>query len=296
MEPKHRDLYAEVTARIVQTLEKGVRPWSCPWTRSSTGGVLPRRHTGEAYKGVNILLLWATTLERGYTAQTWMTYQQILAKGGQVRKGERGTTVVYAGQIATDTKQADANEDAAAPSRMRGYLKSYTVFNVEQCDGLPVNESPETFPAQPLDQSVQAFIAGTGATIRHGGDRAFYAPGADVIRVPHAHQFRDPRAYVGTLAHELVHWTGHPDRLARQFGQRFGDHAYAMEELVAELGAAFVCAGLDVTAEPREDHAAYLAEWLTVLKSDKRALFTAASQAQRATDFLHEQQKMAVAV
>lgn len=295
MEPKHRDLYAEVTARIVQTLEKGVRPWSCPWTRSSTGGILPRRHTGEAYKGVNVLLLWATTLERGYTAQTWITYQQVLAKGGQVRKGERGTTVVYAGQIATDAKQADANEDVAAPSRMRGYLKSYTVFNVEQCDGLPVNEGPETVSVQPLEQSVRTFIADTGATIRHGGDRAFYAPSADVIQLPHAHQFRDPRAYVGTVAHELVHWTGHPDRLARQFGQRFGDHAYAMEELVAELGAAFVCARLDVSTEPREDHAAYLAEWMAVLKSDKRALFSAASQAQRAADFLHEQQKMAEA-
>ena len=293
-----RDLYAEVTRRIVEAIERGVRPWSRPWTRSqAAAGMLPRRHAGEAYRGVNVLLLWAAALERGYTAQTWLTFNQVQAEGGAVRKGERGTTVVYAGQFvpATATKTDDSDDDANA-RRTRAYLRSYTVFNIEQVDGLPSAPTPEPVEAPKVDEAAQVFIARTGATVHHGGDRAFYAPGLDVIQVPHARQFRDAAGYLGTVAHELVHWTGHPDRLARQFGQRFGDQAYAMEELVAELGAAFVCAGLNVSAEPRDDHAAYLAEWLAVLRADKRAVFTAAAQAQRATDYLYQLQDMSQAV
>lgn len=283
-----RDTYADVTRRIVEAIERGVRPWSRPWTHSQTAaGMLPRRHTGEAYRGVNLLLLWAAALERGYTALTWMTYKQVQAEGGQVRKGERGTTVVYAGQFSPPAGGSEEGDDATPARLARAYLRTYTVFNVEQVDGLrsPVALHPVEVPT--VDGGVQAFIDRTGATVRHGGDRAFYAPGQDVVQVPQVRQFRDVSAYLGTVTHELVHWTGHPTRLARQFGQRFGDRAYAMEELVAELGAAFVCASLNVTAEPRDDHAAYLAEWLAVLKADKRAVFIAAAQAQRAADYLH---------
>jgi antirestriction protein ArdC len=288
-----RDLYAEVTRRIVEAIENGVRPWSRPWTRThAAAGMLPRRHTGEAYRGVNVLLLWAAAVEHGYAAQTWMTFKQALAQGGQVRKGERGTTIVYAGQFAPTTATTDSTDDDASASRARAYLRSYTVFNVEQVDGLPSSPTPEPVDVPKVDEAAQAFIANTGAKVHHGGDRAFYAPSLDVVQVPHVRQFRDVAAYVGTVTHELVHWTGHPNRLARQFGQRFGDQAYAMEELVAELGAAFVCAGLNVNAEPRQDHAAYLASWLAVLKADKRALFTAASQAQRAADLLLELQEV----
>ncbi|MBW7934555.1 MAG: DUF1738 domain-containing protein [Gemmatimonadaceae bacterium] len=289
------DLYAEVTRRIVEAIERGVRPWSRPWTRSqAAAGMLPLRHTGESYRGVNVLLLWAAALERGYTAQTWLTFKQVQAEGGQVRKGEKGTTVVYAGQFTPANATTDDSEDDAPARRARAYLRSYTVFNVEQVEGLALSPTPQPDETPKVDEGVQAFVARTGATVHHGGDRAFYAPGPDVVQVPHARQFRDTPAYFGTVAHELVHWTGHPDRLARQFGQRFGDHAYAMEELVAELGAAFVCAALNVTAEPREDHAAYLTEWLGVLKADKRAVFTAAAQAQRAADYLHDLQTEAV--
>jgi antirestriction protein ArdC len=284
-----RDLYAEVTQRIVESIERGTRPWSRPWTRDqTTAGMLPRRHTGEAYRGVNVLLLWAAAQERGYSGQTWLTYKQVQAEGGQVRKGERGTTVVYAGKFtpAGDTT-GDDNGAADAPApRARAYLRSYTVFNVEQVDGLTAPCVPVPVELPTVDEVAQAFIDKTGATVHHGGNRAYYAPGADVVQVPHVRQFRDAAAYLGTVSHELVHWTGHTDRLGRQFGQRFGDSAYAMEELVAELGAAFVCASLKIGAEPREDHAAYLAEWLTVLKADKRALFTVAGQAQRAADYL----------
>lgn len=292
-----RDLYAEVTRRIVEAIERGVRPWSRPWTRSqAAAGMLPRRHTGEAYRGVNVLLLWAAAMERGYTAQTWLTFKQVRAEGGQVRKGEKGTTVVYAGQFTPANAATDDSDDDAPARRARAYLRSYTVFNVEQVDGLPSSPAPQPAEALKVDEGAQAFIARTGATVHHGGDRAFYAPGPDVVQIPHACQFRDAAGYLGTVAHELVHWTGHPDRLARQFGQRFGDQAYAMEELVAELGAAFVCAGLNVSAEPRDDHAAYLAEWLAVLKADKRAVFTAAAQAQRAADYLYQFQDTSQAV
>ncbi|MBS0349090.1 MAG: DUF1738 domain-containing protein [Proteobacteria bacterium] len=292
-----RDLYAEVTQRIVEAIERGVRPWSRPWARSQTAaGMLPRRHTGEAYRGVNVLLLWAAAQERGYSAQTWMTFKQVQAEGGQVRKGERGTTVVYAGQFTPATGMSEEGEDDTLERRARSYLRSYTVFNIEQVDGLPLPDASHPVEVPKVDEAGQAFIARTGATVHHGGDRAFYAPGPDVVQVPHVRQFRDVAGYLGTVTHELVHWTGHPDRLARQFGRRFGDQAYAMEELVAELGAAFVCAGLNVSAEPRDDHAAYLAEWLAVLKADKRAVFTAAAQAQRAADYLYQLQDMSQAV
>lgn len=286
-----RDLYAEVTHRIVDAIERGVRPWCRPWTSGpAAAGMVPRRHTGEAYRGVNVLLLWAAAQERGYTAQTWMTFRQAQAEGGQVHKGEKGTTVVFAGRFTPAVGTHEGGDDDAPTRQARAYLRSYTVFNAEQVDGLPSPPASQSAEMPKVNVAAQAFIARTGATVHHGGDRAFYAPGPDVVQLPHVRQFRVVAAYLGTATHELVHWTGHPDRLARQFGQRFGDQAYAMEELVAELGAAFVCARLNVGAEPRDDHAAYLAEWLAVLKADKRAVFTAAAQAQRAADYLHELQ------
>lgn len=284
---QQRDLYAEVTRRVVEALDRGVRPWSCPWSRGAAGGgMLPRRHGGEPYRGVNVLLLWSAAMERGFTSRTWLTYRQAEALGGQVRKGERGTMVVYAGQFSPSKEGTEAAEGEAPARRSVAFLRSYTVFNTEQVDGLAAPAAPEAPGAVQPDADALALVARSGATVRHGGDRAFYAPGPDLVQMPEASRFRDAAAYFGTLAHELVHWTGHPDRLARQFGQRFGDQAYAMEELVAELGAAFVCAGSQLSPEPREDHAAYLAEWLAVLKHDKRAIFTAAAQAQRAADLL----------
>lgn len=169
-------------------------------------------------------------------------------------------------------------------------MKAYTVFNVEQIDGLPESYLPTALPVAPLPEPIEAadaFFAATRATFRHGGHRAFYAPGPDHIQLPHLADFRDAESYAATKAHELIHWSGAKHRLDRTFGERFGDSAYAREELVAELGAAFLCADLGVSPEPREDHAAYLGSWLKVLKEDARAIFSAAAQAQRASDFLH---------
>ncbi len=187
-------------------------------------------------------------------------------------------------------------ETGEESDREIAFLKAYTVFNVEQVEGLPADLYPALIPIPPapaplaLVEAAETFIAHTGALVRHGGDRAFYAPGPDHIQLPPLAAFRDGESYSATKAHELVHWSGHSTRLARTFGKRFGDHAYAFEELVAELGAAFLCADLGITPETRADHAGYLAHWLKVLKADKRAIFTAASHAQQAADYLHQLQ------
>lgn len=286
-----RDLYKHVTTRILEHLERGVRPWLKPWSASHVGhSILPRRHNGIPYQGINVLLLWGEAMTRGYAATTWMTFRQALELGAHVRKGETGTLVVFADRF-TRTEDGENGENV---ERSIPYLKSYTVFNVEQIDGLP----PQYLPAAPVSVAVEirnaqaeSFIAATRATIRFGGDRAYYAPALDAIQLPPLPAFRDIESYYGTALHELTHWTGHNSRCARDLnGHRFGSDAYAFEELVAELGAAFLCAELGITPDVRDDHAAYLESWLAILKQDKRAIFAAASQAQRAADYLRSLQ------
>lgn len=283
------DVYARVTDWIVAELEGGVRPWMKPWPAAdgkAGPAALPLRHNGQPYRGVNVLLLWSEAADKGFRSSTWMTYKQVQALGAQVRKGETGALVVYADRV-TKTETDAQGEDT---ERQIAFMKGYTVFNIDQIDDLPAAylQAPSpALPAPALHQAAEAFFDATAARFRHGGNRAFYAPSADVIQLPHPEAFRDAESYAATKAHELIHWTGGPTRLAREFGARFGDAAYAFEELVAELGAAFLCADLGVTPDVRADHAAYLAQWLKVLGQDKRAIFTAASQAQRATDFLH---------
>lgn len=214
-----------------------------------------------------------------------MTYKQADELGAHVRKGEHGALVVYADRF-TKTETNDKGEEL---ERQIPFMKGYTVFNVAQIEGLPEHYYGKPAPLpEPLRliEAAESFFAATGAEFRHGGNRAFYAPAGDFIQLPPPEAFRDAESYAATKAHELVHWTGHPSRLAREFGKRFGDTAYAREELVAELGAAFLCADLALTPEPREDHAAYLDHWLTILKEDKRAIFSAAAHAQRAADHL----------
>lgn len=285
------DVYARVTERIVAALEKGVRPWLKPWSTSRTGQRVsrPLRVNGTPYRGVNVVLLWIEAFERGFTSSTWMTYRQAQELGGQVRKGEAGTLVVYASKFTAETAE---DEDSKA-AREIPFMKGYTVFNVDQIDGLPARFLPTPELAVPAIEPIaaaQAFFAATGSVVREGGDQAYYSPAHDVIHLPAVSAFRDAQAHASVSAHEHVHWTGHPKRLAREFGKRFGDNTYAFEELVAELGAAFMCADLGIAAEPRPDHAAYLASWLDVLKGDKRAVFAAAAQAQRAVDYLHTMQ------
>jgi antirestriction protein ArdC len=284
---ERQDVYTRVTQKIIADLEHGVRPWLKPWSAGQAGQhvTLPLRHCGTPYQGINILLLWGEAIAKGYHSNRWMTYRQASELGAQVRKGEHGSLVVYADRITT-TEQNEAGE---AIEHEIPYLRGYTVFNVEQIEGLP-----ESFYVRPevgaqkleLIEAAEKFFAANGAICRHGGNRAFYSPGLDVIQLPMPEAFRDAQSYAATKAHELTHWTAHPSRLNRTLGKLFGDDAYAAEELIAELGAAFFCAALGITPEPREDHSAYIAHWLNVLKGDCRAIFTAAAHAQRAVDYL----------
>ena len=284
------DVYARVTDKIVADLEKGVRPWMRPWHAEHSAGRItrPLRHSGIPYKGINVIMLWSAAELKGYSCPLWLTFKQALELGGNVRKGETGELVVYADRInRTETNTKGEEVERAIP-----FLKGYTVFNAEQCDGLPAQyttraAAPLLSPLQRLD-AADAFFAATGATIRHGGTRAYYAEGPDYVQMPPFETFKDAEGYAATLAHECVHWTKHTSRLARDMGRvKWGDEGYAREELVAELGSAFLCADLGITPEVRDDHAAYIASWLDVLKQDKRFIFSAASHAQRAADYLH---------
>jgi antirestriction protein ArdC len=293
-----QDIYQEITDQIVRELEQGVRPWLKPWNADHLKGrvALPLRHNGVPYRGINIVVLWMVTLARGYRAPIFMTFKQALDLGGAVRKGEKGNHVVYSDSITrsgTDDATGEENEQHIR------FLKRYTVFNVEQIDGLPAHyyaapEAPKTEPLPRIERA-EAFFAATRADIRHGGTEAYYVISHDFVQMPPFETFRDPASYYATLAHECTHWTRAEKRLNRSFGRkRFGDEGYAMEELVAELGSAFLGAELDLTPELRADHASYIENWLRVLKGDRRAIFTAASYAQAAADFLKELQPEAV--
>lgn len=283
------DLYTRITNKIVSDLEQGIRPWLKPWNAEHMAGRItrPLRHNGTPYRGINVIMLWAEAMTRGFACPIWMTYRQAQEIGAQVRKGEQGTLVVFANSITrTETNAKGEEVDRDIP-----YLKGYSVFNCEQIDGLPAHFL--TPPAQVLDPvariaHAEQFFANTKITVRHGGDMAYYAVHADHVRMPPFETFRDAESYYATLAHEMTHATKHPSRLDRECGRkRWGDEGYAAEELVAELGAAFLSADLGLTPEPREDHASYIAHWLKVLKDDKRAIFTAAAHAERAVGFLH---------
>lgn len=283
------DVYSRVTSRIVEQLEKGVRPWLKPWSAENAGARITRalRHNGLPYRGVNVLLLWDEAIEKGYASNTWMTYRQAQELKGQVRKGEHGSLVVFADRF----KKTETNDQGQDVEKEIPFMKGYTVFNVEQIEGLPENYyvKPQA-PGEklPLIEKAEEFFKATGATFRHGGNKAYYSPSIDLIHLPCPESFKDAESYAATKAHELTHWTKHPSRLDRDFGRkRFGDEGYAKEELVAELGAAFLCADLSITPEVREDHAAYIGHWLEALKGDKHFIFSAAAHAQRALDYLH---------
>lgn len=291
-ETPRQDLYSRVTSTIIADLERGVRPWTKPWSAEHLAGQItrPLRSTGEPYKGINVVLLWCDAVARGYFAPIWITFRQALALGGHVRKGETGASVVYADKFV----RSEADEHGQDVERQIPFLKAYTVFNVEQVEGLPVHfyalSEPTISPAARIGHA-DAFFTAVGGELRHGGDMAYYAVHEDFVQVPPFECFADAEGYYATLAHEFTHWTRHPTRLDRDFGRkRFGDEGYAREELVAELGAAFLCADLGLELTPRADHAAYLGHWLGVLKAEPRFLFSATAHAQRACDYLHSRQ------
>ena len=283
------DIYTRITEKIIADLEVGTRPWHKPWNAEHLAGRIsrPLRHNGVAYRGLNIILLWAASVAHGYAAPTWMTYRQALELGGQVRKGSKGQLVIYADKMRkTETDDAGQDREVEIP-----FMKGYTVFNVDQIEGLPeqyyaeAEQMPETAER---DATAEAFFAATEADIRHGGNQAFYAVDPDYVQMPPFETFESPEAYYSTLGHEICHWTRHPMRLDRSFGRkRWGDEGYAQEELVAELGAAFLAADLGLSPEPRDEHASYIAHWLEGLHNDKKFIFQAAAHAQKAVDYLH---------
>jgi antirestriction protein ArdC len=285
------DIYARITDRIVADLETGVRPWIKPWSGGNgTGRVSrPRRHNGEPYQGINVILLWSEAIARGYASPIWMTYRQAAELGGHVRKGESGTTVVYASKL-TKTELDDSGQEV---ERGIPFLKSYTVFNVEQMDELPPQyhflPEPQIGPVERISHA-DTFFDSTGARVIYGGASAFYAPATDHIQLPPFEFFRDAQSFVAIRAHETVHWTAPVHRVGRDLSRYHQDSSErSREELIAELGAAFLCADLGIVPElePRPDHVSYLASWLKVLAHDKRFIFAAAAHAQRAVAYLH---------
>lgn len=296
------DIYHRITARIIADLEAGTRTWLKPWNGNHPAGRIsrPLRANGLPYRGINVLMLWAEAATKGFAAPIWMTFHQARELGGHVRKGEQGTKIVYAGTLRTETDTQDSGKQGQItdPTENPGkdcltipFLKAYTVFNVEQIEGLPASfYAPLEARLDPMLRidAADRFFAALDAQICQRGDCASYNSNTDTVSMPPFEAFHDPESYYATLAHELIHWTSHPTRLNRDFGRkRWGDEAYAKEELVAELGAAFLSADLDLAIEPRPDHADYIASWLKILKQDQRAIFTAAAHAQRATEFLH---------
>jgi antirestriction protein ArdC len=280
------DSHTRITDLIVAELERGVRPWMKPWNAGRINR--PLRHNGEKYTGINVVTLWMEADRRGFTSSFWLTYNQTQTLGGFVIKGEHGVPVLYAGRFTK--KETDKNGQEV--EREIPFMKEYTVFNAEQTKGLPLSfhliaKNAGNTPIKRIGNA-ERFFTNTKADVRIGGGSAYYAEEPDYIQMPPFGSFKDSESHAATLAHELTHWTKHPSRLNRNLGRKaWGDEGYAMEELVAELASAFLCADLAITPEVREDHAAYIADWLTVLKNDKRAVLTAASHASKAVDFLH---------
>lgn len=281
------DIHQHITDKIVDAIERGAGEFRLPWHRSAGNIMRPVNIASKnAYRGINVVALWAYAEASGYSSGTWGTYRQWAEAGAQVRKGEKAAYVVFYKEI----EIASDADDAESETRL--FARSTPVFAAEQVDGYepPVIETAAV-PMTPIEQA-EAFVIRTGAQIAHGGTRAFYRPSTDSIQLPPRDAFigsptsTPAESYYSTLLHELTHWTSAESRCNRQLGKRFGDDAYAMEELVAELGAAFLCADLQITDEPRVDHAQYLASWLSVMKADKKAIFTAASKASEAATFL----------
>jgi len=273
------DLYQTVTNKIISQLERtDLGQWTTPWHRNSE---MPRSGDGRPYRGVNILVLWSAAIERNYTSPVWATYKQWAKHKCQVRRGERAEMVVFYKKMLSYNIDTQKDEE-------RLMARAFFVFNSEQVDGYqePVPQALDI--TERVIQAEDYFHNITDAEVRHGGNRAYYSPTHDFISLPEYASFKDAHSYYSTLGHEHIHWTGHDSRLHRNLeSSRFGDEAYAFEELIAELGAAFLCAQLGLANEPRLDHAQYLASWLSVMHSDKKAIFTAASKAQKAVAFLY---------
>lgn len=278
------DLYSEVTNQIIAAIEAGTGTYSLPWQR--VPGMPKNVASDRNYRGINTLLLWLTGNAKGYATPYWATFKQWLELGYPVRKGEKSATVVFWKDLAGGAS-GDAESDDG-DTRRRFVARAYHVFNADQVEGYAI-PAITPLPESERDARAEAFFAQLPIVVSHEGSQAFYRPSTDTVQMPPYAHFHEANGYYATLGHECVHATGAAHRLDRDLTGRFGSESYAMEELVAELGAAFLCADLGLSAEPRSDHAGYIASWLKVLKGDNHAIFTAASKAQAAVDWLNAQ-------
>lgn len=282
------NLYEEITSKIIAELEAGRLPWVQPWGSSAVTAPLamPKNAaTGRRYSGINVLILWGAVVARGFSCQSWLTFRQALSLGGNVRKGERGTTVVYADRFVPDDERKRARETGDQAQAIP-FLKRFTVFSTDQCEGLPEDLASAGAPVTEglILPEVEALLRASGADLRLGGDKAFYAPALDYIQVPRPEAYFEPINWHRTALHELGHWSGHATRLGRDLSGSFGSKKYAQEELVAEMTAAFTCATLGIT--PTVRHGDYIGSWLEVLREDNKAIVRTASAASRAADYL----------
>ena len=273
------DVYQVVTDSIIEALETGVKPWVCPWKRNGAVSGIPSNFTtGTSYSGINIMMLWYSAAAQGFTDSRWLTYKQAQELGAQVCKGEKGTTAIFYKML---EKETEAGEVEKIPM-----LKSFTVFNAEQIEGLTLEEETAPQPVAEFDPlpQVEALFQRTGAKITERGQQAFFRPSTDAIWMPERHLFTDAANFYATGLHELVHWSGAKNRLNREKGGKFGSAGYAFEELIAELGSAFLMADLSIYGEVQHEN--YIASWLEALKGDKRFIFKAASAASKAHRYL----------
>jgi antirestriction protein ArdC len=284
------DIYSRITADIITAIEAGAGAFRMPWHHDGSNTSRPVNvASGKPYRGVNTLALWAAATRASYAGGLWGTYQQWSAKGAQVRRGEQGTTVVF-WKIGTRQELRDSDQDTDHDdARHRVFARAYTVFNGAQVDGYMPPELSALADVERIE-GAERFCGHLGIQIQHGGDSAFYRPATDIVQMPEFRRFHDPASYYAVLLHECGHASGAKHRLDRDLSGRFGSESYAMEECVVELLSAMVCGDLALSVEPRPDHACYIASWLKVLRDDTRAIFTAASKAQQAADWMHAQQ------
>jgi len=281
-------LYQEITDKIIAELEAGRIPWVQPWGTAAAKAPLamPRNaSTHRRYSGINVLILWGAVIGHGFTGQSWLTFRQALALGGNVRRGEHGTAVFYADRFIPNDERKRARESGDEAQAIP-FLKRFTVFNADQCENLPQDVVAVAPPPPPgmIEPQAEALIRSTGADFRIGGNRAFYSPASDFVQVPPPAAYFEPINWHRTAFHELGHWSGHSSRLGRDMAGSFGSKSYSREELVAEMAGAFICASLSIV--PTVRHADYIGSWLEVLRADNRAIFRAASAASKAAEFI----------
>jgi antirestriction protein ArdC len=279
------NIYEAITNQIIAAIESGTGDVQMPWHQSGASIQRPVNvQSRRPYRGVNTVALWASAHCQQFDHGLWGTYRQWQERGAQVRKGEKSSVIIFY----RDLEPSDCDDRGS-----RAFIaRASRLFNVSQVDGFDLPQLDSSHENIDPCLAAEAFISATGASIAIGGERAFYNPVSDTITMPDRHRFLGTKtssaatSWYSTLLHELTHWSGAQHRMQRSFGERFGDDAYAMEEMVAELGAAFLCGDLGITLEPRPDHADYIAHWLRILKADQKAIFTAASAANKAAEYL----------